>query len=323
MKTKLTSIKALEREWKRLIDWDIDPAQILAYGTSGVKKIIQPDQFRSKIQLLEVCNYQADLDPNLAYIAQAAYNVKPTRPCQIKEVSQWTQKAFDGCELEINVTCPKCGGSECSCGGDVIEIPVDEMYRQANPQSLSYMNHYHSHGGITDYGTSCFYHPHFVLMKPKSGYFHNMDYHVNNCINFDASINCEVAYEIVDGEKIRVNFEEGQVLVSYLAYPHDDDGLIMVPDVEEVWEALVYIIAEREAFSQYFVDPQQNKRIRYQLMVEKRAQKIGEARMRLKIPDPDEWDRITTNHWNKIVPYSNFWENSNNRQHDTFHHPPS
>jgi hypothetical protein len=319
MKTKLVSLRALEREWKKLVDWDIDPANIWAYGTSATKLIIQPDQFRSKIALLDIENYQADLAPNFAYAAQVAYNIRPQKPCQIKQVSQWTQKALDGCELEINLKCPRCHKGECECGGEVMEIPVDEMYRQANPQTLSYLKHYYRHGGITDYGTSCFYHPEFVLMRPKAGHFHNLDYHIKDCVNRNTQ--CEMAYEIVDGEKIRVNFPTGQILISYLEYPSDEEGLIMIPDVEEVWEALVYYIAEREAFSVYYTDPQLKFRQRWEAMVQMRATKIGAARMRLKIPDPDEWDKITTNHWYKVVPYYNAFENSNKFQNDTFHYP--
>ena len=320
MKTKLVSLKAVDREWKRLIDWDVDPANLLAFGTDAVKKVVSTYQFRCKIALLTVENYKAlEFPDDFGFMCQAAYNEKPDKPCLIKEVAQWTQKAFDGCDLEINLKCPKCQKVDCSCESMILEIPMDEMYKQANPQVHSYMNHYYNHGGIGDYGTKCYYHPQFTLMKAKTGYFDNINYHINSCINLNTD--CDKAYEIKDGEDLIVNFKKGQVLISYLAWPYDDEGLIMVPDVPEVWEAIVYYIAERIAFSEFFVDPEQKNRIRWQLMVEQRAKKIGEARMRLRVPDPDDWESIVHNIWYKVMPYANLMENSYRTQGDQFHYP--
>jgi hypothetical protein len=319
MKTKLVSLKAIDREWKRLIDWDVDDADLLAMGTSAVKKVITPEQFRSPITLINIENYRGDLPEDLAFIAQAAYNIKPESPCTIKQISQWTQKGFNDCDIEINLKCHKCGSASCDCNDHILEIPMDELEKMANPQVHSYMKHYYSHGGITKYGHKSFYHEQFALMKYKTGYFHNLDYHITNCINLN--VDCDVAYQIKDGKEIVTNFKKGQVLLSYLAYPTDKDGIILVPDVEEVWEAIIYYIAERIAFSEYFVDPSQKNTGRWERMDLKRAQTIGRARMRLRIPDSDQWDSLITNHWYKIVPYVNQWENSNKLQGDQFHHP--
>lgn len=313
-KHRLTSIRSIEREWKRLIDWPIDQSNLLVYATSCARQFLTPDQFRSVIVLLDIDQYEAELPSDFSLVCQAAYTMWPEKKHYIKQVSQWTQKSFEDCKLTMDLTCPNCTDEDV-----YLEIPVDEMYRQANPQVLSYMNHYHNHGGITDYGTRCFYHPEFYLMRPKSGWFANLDYHIKDCIN--KNIQCPVSYEIVDGKKIVVNFRKGRVLLSYLAWPVDEDGLLLIPDVDVVWEAMIYYIAERESFAQYMIDPVSPKERRWANMVSKRAEFIGRARMRLRIPDPDQYDMMVTNHWQKVVPYYNYWENSNLFQTDAHRLP--
>lgn len=319
-KAKLTSIRAVEREWKRLIDWPIDQANLLYYATSAARRYMIPDTFRSFIALLDIDQYEAALPGDFSLMCQAAYKRDPDKPCYIKQVSQWTQDNLcNDCELEINLKCPVCSEVDCDCNEPILEIPVDQMYLQANPQIHSYMKHYHDHGGITDYGTRCYYHPEFYLMRPRAGWFANMEYHIKDCIH--KNIQCPVSYEIVDGEKLVVNFKKGQVLISYLGVPVDDEGLLLVPDIEEGWEAIVYFIAERESFSEYMVDSSQRNERRWQNMVLKRAEFINRARMRLRVPDPDDYERLVSNHWHKVIPYYNYWENSNLFKNDTHAHP--
>jgi len=323
MRTKFTSIKGILNEWKRFSRSDdrISETDLLAYATDAIKLIYTDEQYCHKVEIVEVKNYKATLPAHFRTMCQVAYMLKPKDKCSRKQVVQWSQQVWGSdCELEINLKCDKCHEETCSCEDDVIlTIDVDRMYKQANPATYaSYMKHFYSHGGITDYGMVSPYHPGFCLLRRASNNFHGINSHIKNCLNY--KVECEHSYSIHDCQ-ILTSFKEGKLLLSYFHHPVDEEGFMMIPDEPEVWEALNYIIAENYARADFLAEETQNKRIKWQMLVDMRAKRLATARSRIQMPDQDEWASFVRNHWKKVLPYYEHEENINRSRPDRFHYP--
>lgn len=299
---------------------ELDETWVLKQANDAVERLSTDQQLVHVIEILDVKNYKTKLPDKLQYICQAAYRIESQNCCSREEISQFTQKVLGtDCELEINIKCPQCHQTSCSCDQAAIEVDVNRIYETAHPEYFTrYMDHFYRSGGNTIRGTRSYYHPGFYLMKKTSNHFFNIPYHIDECINLRTD--CAVEYDIHHPNLV-VNFKEGEVLLSYLAVATDEDGYRLIPNVEVVFEAINYYIEERMAFRKYRQTREQKDRIFWQQMKELREKHIARARTQLQTPAPDEWWQFVENHWRKVLPYYNWYENYNRGTRDKFMYP--
>lgn len=292
---------------------------ILKWGNDAIERISNDTQHVHRIVLLEVRNHKAELPAGFKYVAQAAYRMECDEPCLREEVIEHTQKSIcdTGCSYNITKECPKCHKSNCDCNL-MVEVKANRIYQDAHPEFYTqYMSHFYRHGGLTDRGCRSSYHPHFYLMRKTSNTFFNVPYHIGNCVNLN--VESSVEYDI-EHPYIIVNFDRGEILLSYISEQTDDNGYRLVPNLPNAIEAIVTYIDERMAYRRWRREGGPGPRGDWQTIKALREQTIARARSQLQIPDQDEFKQYMDNHWRKLIPYWDYDRNLGRFQVDKFNY---
>lgn len=101
---------------------------------------------------------------------------------------------------------------------------------------------------------------------------------------------------------IFTNFEEGELVISYKAFPTDSDGLPMVPDDQAYIQAVKYYIAEKigqKLFIQGKLDGG-----RFQYLQRERDWYVGKANSRAHLPTMDQME-TWKNEFLRLIPNIN------------------
>lgn len=294
------------QEWKRSTKdgGEIPEDDLKAFGSEGAERVITGDLMIMAFALLKVKNYKATLPRGFSSVGIALYS-DDKKKCLREEVVEWSQQIYgSGCNLKISVDCPNCGSTTaCSCTDSPspsILIDVDEVYRTSHPgYNLQGTNLSHR-----SYSTSDRVCPEgikrFKIMRATVSDMFNAPHHIKGCPNLNLGLKSKIEYKIRDGI-IEVNFQEGEVLLSYLSYPIDD-GYVMVPDDTLAFRAVIAYIEERLAYQQYRKTKNAADQAFYQMTVATADKAISKARTKLSMPDPDTWYELIKTHFIKLIP---------------------
>lgn len=308
MKVNLVSVKTAVREFIRNTghQGELDKSDIIAWANDASSRVITEEQYTHKITLLEVKDYKVLLPHDFKYIIQAGYLIDDSRNCKKlrEEVIQFKDKQW-GCNLEINLVCPKCHKQDCNtCEAPTIIVDADRTWRDSHPEhAAAYMKHFYDYGHPFDSEYRSTYHQDFRLMRPNTGSFNNIDFHIKNCINLN--LDCEINYTI-DLPNIVVNFKEGKILLAYMARPIDEEGYLMIPDVPVVHEAIGWYVQTKMAYRTFCMDPSQNNRILWTTAVEMSEKMISRARSEMNTPTYEEWSSWHKKFIHRIIPRYDF-----------------
>jgi hypothetical protein len=180
------------------------------------------------------------------------------------------------------------------------------------------MKHFFGFGGNTQlygqFGEDGF----FKIMRPAQSNFFNSDAFLSGCGG--VSIDNIIEYK-VQPPNIIVNFQEGQILLSYMGVQYDDDGWVLIPDHPDVFDAISFSIDEKLARRDYRKRKDSASRIYWSDMTQRKEQLVARARGKLQIPDADEWAAMMRNHFNKLKPYWHHERNFDRMQPDGYRQP--
>lgn len=312
MKNNLLSLKYIIEDYAaKTGNYDIKSEDILRFAESGLSLILPGEQFKHYIALIDVKNYSAKKPSNFKYMLQAGYKIKEDGYCNTSEITEYTKKIYGtDCSLDIKVNCDPCS-SDCDVQRILVDIDHNWLNRNSHHMYM-HMKHYYGHSQLGDNQTckNCStLHPDFQLMRRTSNNFFSIKYHISDCINlnFDSS----VEYDINENS-IVTNFKEGQILISYLGVPTDDEGYTMIPDDPIIFDTIIQCIEERFAYIEYRKYKDQKSRNYWMDMQQMKMSMIKKAKSRLQTPDPDEWEMFIRTHWMRKVPNYK-WEQTNNR----------
>jgi hypothetical protein len=290
---------------------DFNPDDVL-YMANGIAELIIPgDAFIEEIALIDIENYKGKLPTNLKYISQALYREEQTYECPTHVITDYTKKLYGtDCEINVSLKCDPCSDS---CGTKKVVMDADYDYLVNNPQwaynhsKFFYGNRNTNPTFNTKASKEVF--PEFSLMRRTTNHFFNIPYHINECINFNEDSRVEYNVEYPN---IVVNFKKGKVLLAYIGVSVDEEGYRMIPDIEEVYDAIYYSIRERLLEQKFDNEPSQNNRIALQMAEAKAVAKRKRAVAILSTQDPDEWMMFIKNHWVRTIPNYK-WEAVGNR----------
>lgn len=227
----------------------IDRAYAKKLANSIVRKLTFEDQVEHKVALLDVVDNKVNLPDNTHKIVQVAYKDTTERKVKKTQIVEWMQKTTTDCNLVISLDCPTCSKSTgCSCDSEELILDVDRDYLMGHPEHFyGHMKWYYRHGGLNNFNVPISpYYPEFHLIKYARSTMFGADYHVKGCLNLESRlfVNGTVNYVVEEGEYIRLNAREGQILLSYMAYKVDKEGYRYIPDLEDIFEAIKYYIEE-------------------------------------------------------------------------------
>lgn len=294
----------------------VDEKRIMSWALSRVKKLVTEDQLKHVVALLPVKDYAADRPEDFHSSIQMAFrNGKSSQDSWRwhEEVVGYTKDLYDDCKAHVEIKCNKCLQPECNCDIKVsFAVNTNDDWMRANTE-LQYMklkSYYGSYGLTKNGNIRSQHHPEFVLMKAAQHNYHGADDHIRHCLNYSEIVLANSPYEYrFDDQKITTNVRDGHILISYLAYRSDDEGHLLIPDNEDVIEALFWNVEQKMIYRYKKKDPKT-----YQTSW-KDAYALSEkyyriAKAAIESPEYDYWVTMMANH-QKLVPYSNIRNQAN------------
>lgn len=132
-------------------------------------------------------------------------------------------------------------------------------------------------------------------------------FHTSICL--DSSItscpNCDHEFSISTSLVLTSTLKEGTILVAYLGLPKDSDNNLLIPDSEEVKEALLHYALYRHWMSRYSMkEDGAEQRMKHHLTMWNTLGK--KAAGNLNLPDVNELENIK-NMFNRLVPRDNMF----------------
>lgn len=303
---------------------DLDEDVLMEFTIDAVQRLQTEKTCNHMVSLIPVANYNAPKPADFCRVVEMAYLGDPNwkqgyiQGVYHDEVISWTDKNFAGCDVKITVECDECHQHICECGDNNVVIRVDDEWMRANVERQYWNNpRYVGAYGLNKMGgRGCFYHPEFSLIRPARHKFFGADYHVRGCVNLDKRLLGESPIEyMLENKNVRINAEEGIILMSYLAIPKDEMGFPMVPDDVDVFEAIFWDVESKMLYRN-----KDKKKNNYRYFQE--AKQYGEFHMRrakekINSISPAEWSSILRNIFKKL-PYRNIDAMAGRVQADRF-----
>jgi len=281
-----------------------DNAMLKRWATDLYREFSVTSNLKHKIVLLTTDHLGAtQLPDDFKLIDQVSYRLrKDKHDCTSKErVVQWIQKAYDGCEVEINFNCDICHTTECSCQVPKVAVDIDHIWLKANPwytnpttmgvnknstEELMKNNSY-----LTDK---------FTLLAYKGNSYFRLRYHIDSCENLSC-IGCKYGYAIEINKILTDLPPNTELLISYLGEEPDENGDVLIPDQPDCLDAVKKGILSK-FFAIRFLQTSDRK---YQYFYEKFQQEsdlsIGRAKSRLDTPSSQEWRKMMSSVWFRRV----------------------
>lgn len=103
-----------------------------------------------------------------------------------------------------------------------------------------------------------------------------------DCLNFFRH-NCKDEITI-DNKRILANFDEGTIYMQYYAFPQDEEGLPMIPDVIEIEKAVEWYIKNQILLNFWFSDDLTNAQNKWQKAEQEFEKWFAEAKYICKLP---------------------------------------
>lgn len=277
-----------------LRDENVNTSLLREQAVDIIKDFMTADASKHKITLLDVRNTRSRLPEDFHTIISVAARIYKEKKdyTTIQKVVEYTQKTGDpNCDLEIRVKCDKCHKSSCSCGGkNSIEVDVDYIWRMQNPWYYNVSNFGAPLDSTDIYGVNKKSEK-FKLLRHTTNPYHNVNYHLPDCVNLHCK-DCDNSYRI-DYPFIEVDFlnqnQNVELLVAYLAKPTDQNGDLLIPNLTDAKEAILYGLAYKYFMSEFVKTSSQAARIIYTESEAKRDRSIGRLKTELAIPDADEF----------------------------------
>lgn len=248
------SPKAIFSDWEEDsgIKASIETSKIKKWTNDKIKSWLGNGQLTRELSLVHIEGKKGYLPNNFHSMVQAAYGFvgEHAKECTRERIVQWAGKDhITGCDIKIDIDCPKCKQKECTCPSThVARYEVNIMDINNHPEWLEiYNGSFYKVGKMFGNKQSCGYHPDFYLMRPTSNNFFDVN-HIKGCVNL--KVGGDVEYDI-DMPYLKMNIKKCKALISYLGYRMDEDGLLMVPDIPEVWDSLKVFIDMKLTYARW------------------------------------------------------------------------
>ena len=264
-------IRKIFRDLKPSSDNWIDDA--IEWIGEALEHIGSATQLCQKQCVLTVENHKVLMPTDLYYINQVAIN-NSVSPTSSSELDTLTTKVK---ELKAAIVDAQADDLEYSATTTVLH--------EINSRIVILENVYFTDGNRLQ-----------PLQYGASNFHRSM--HCEGCVNENASY--EDTY-IVDCDYIKTSFESGQICLSYMAFPTDEDCYPLVPDDISFKEAMFWYVYKKILLSNPTF---KNNGIKYDMAEQQWKQYCTQARNAANYPDIDRYESFM-NQWVRLIPNLN------------------
>lgn len=155
-----------------------------------------------------------------------------------------------------------------------------------------------------------------IPLRITSNSFHN-SICLESC--FATCTNCQYEYSISSTGILTTNLKEGTLLLSYLSYPEDEEGVPMIIDDENVKEALIHYVFYRYWMQKDLMKEEgASQRMIFHLGM---WNTLSKKALNANLPDVGQLESMKNN-YNRLVPRTNqfqsFFQGLNTREDISF-----
>ena len=284
----------------------LNKADIKYTANQVLKKLVDVDQYVPKIILVDIENYKISKPEEFGKIVQISYRGNTGKSVEMYEIVEGIVKDFpkSGCDIKLTKECLDCETEDCEdCNSQKMVVDVDRLWDLSHPEfRYRHMKWFHNYGGLAN-GPRNFshYHNEFQLIKCTNDPLFSIGTHIKGCDNLVNPLNnCEVEYR-VDNDVIRFNVNSGQILLSYLARPVDEQGYLLVPNIPDVYDAIKWTIEENMTYQEWRAGDR-NAQSLYSNAMQRKLEAMGRARERLRTRSFTEMWKDLGNWYGKHLP---------------------
>lgn len=229
------SIKSVLYEMASLVPkryWD--ETRFLEWAVQGLRRLEFTDKYVNSVAVLPIIDHIVSLPENIKYLVQVAY-----RP----EKYQWSEdhlRQVLGLEkADWNQAVIKYLDSDGFIGRIAGQIPTANQWKPMRATNNTF----------------------FQSLVCTPNMFPNLEFNLN-CDN------CNHEYQIRHNNTLLTSIKEGIVMLSYLHFPEDEEGDTLIPDVEEVKEAIMHYCLWKYWLGKSLIgeDKSQNERDYHKIM---------------------------------------------------------
>lgn len=289
-----------------LIKWAID-----AHDMMNLVETLKP-----KVALLNVENSRAEFPLNFKILTNAAANVNNKDGKFVKTrrewVSQWIDRSYEGCEVQINVVCDKCHKKDCNHMR--FEAEVDKDWEMAHPEI-----YYRNYKRLGRFGYGPQYDgaiPRWELMRAAVQDFHKLNLIVGDCPGLNC-IDCARTFSI-QPPYLEVDFNEGEVLLSYLGRAMDEYDNPMIPNQVDALEAIKSHMEYKWYGVRWKRENDRNAKVKSDEALQMREINMGLAKSIIETPEYLEFNAWFNTQFYKRQPDLNMTANLNKQTRDKY-----
>lgn len=303
---EMISVDAIVDLWRSDRDYEgyIDEGTIKGWAIRAMKQFWDSPIWTHGVALIDIDNYSGNLPEGFQMAGIVAKKRDYKQRCTRDQVASWAAKVWGSdCELEVKINCPECGSDSCSHQSAIATIDVDRFWEQANPQvDAGHMNSFIGYTKNPTEGSVVTKEnlPIFEIIRPAQQELWNMQKYVAFCppITADIEYNYKIDEPIVD-----VNFEKGQILMSYFAEKTDDLGYPLIPNHTQALGAIIAFIDWQMMLREFNKNPRDaNMRVSVRDAEERWERFCGRARNKMTKISPDEFYNKVMNVWHRLYP---------------------
>lgn len=273
---------------------NISKSQLKRWAIDIIKDFTTVDMYKHKIALLKVHNTKVELPKDFKQLISIAYRIYDTKDdcTTVEEISEFTQKHCDDCELTVKVSCGICHKDTCDCNSKIVEVDIDRMHMMYNPW------YYDASKFAKPYNTSELYRDpkkgtsgRFKLMAHATNPFFNVSAHIPDCINLKCS-GSDKRYTLhSDTNVVETDITEpnAELLIAYLSMHSGSDGDPKIPDNTNAIEAVEYQLSYKYYRMKFAKSGDKVFQLLYSEAAQRRDIAVGRLKTEMAIPNPDEF----------------------------------
>ena len=311
-------------------------ATLLKWAHDITKTLSIDTQLAHRIRVIPIHNGSVQLPEDFRILTQAAARIfpktdcdcklRPNDPCcsrqgraqqpghgstRMEKVVEWTLDTFEeDCDITIDVSCPNCKqpGTACSCSDKVMEVNVDRIWELSHPEY--YYQHFSRAFRVGEGNTMySYYHPDFQILTYSQSNMHRIGNILPGCVNTQCRT-CTHKFSI-DDSHMYFDFEEGELLLSYLGDHLDEFGDLMIPDHPYVTATVTYYLTYKHFLKEY-LSGKDTARARYITAKQEYQESISSATSLLSVPDFHEFKSWVESNWFQRIQKTSLDYNSGN-----------
>lgn len=267
--------------------------QLRRWALDTAKDFSTVDATKDKIVVLSLNNTKAELPTDFHSIISIGYRMlESEKDClTVEKVIEYTQKTHDGCEYKINVECEDCHEERCEPGIPAVVVQVDKAWEMENPwyYNVSKFAKPGDSQSLNRLGMWGKKRPEFKLMSYNVRPFHNIEYHLPDCVNINCNY-CEHKY-IIEPPFIETDIlttKKVELLLAYRGKRTDDRGDLLIPDVTDAVDAISFQLDYNYYKSLYRRTRNRADLNDLETALSRRDQAIGRVKNRLALYDADK-----------------------------------